>query len=338
MSAPVFLGSLHPRHGLHLPTEGTPERVPGSVRRTVTTDMLRPDGLQGMLVLAGAARDLRTSHEGVSVLGEARMRAEVDYQGSELHALWTEPERPALRQVIGTGAASGFRGRVLAADPELPAECSLLHQMLDDIPVTALVSGHSWRNEALLHGDGDISGHRPLFGRDNCAGFADGGTMMAEVDATGRAPVVTGPIAPSLLTADPWAWHPLGTLPSHGMRRARRTDVRPGPDPHVDVLFRDSYVRPDGCETVIHEYTVTVDIDGPTRTIRSILATPQVLPWVECPAAAASAQRLVGAPLAGLRKLVRATFTGVSTCTHLNDTLRSLEDVPELLVQAEQAA
>jgi len=338
MSVPLFVGSLHPRHGLHLPTEGTPERLPGSVRRTVTTDMVRPDGLQGMLVLTGRARDLHTGDEGVTVLGEARMRAEVDDKSEELCGLWSEPDRPALRQVIGTGARSGFRGRVLAADPELPAVSSLLYQLLDDIPVTTLVSGHSRVMEARRHDDGDLARHRALFGRDSCAGFSDGGTIMAGIDATGGPPMPTGPVAPSLLTADSWGWHPLDALPPHGMRRARRTDVHAGPDPYVDVLFRDSYVRPDGQETVIHEYSVTVDIDGLARSVRSIHATPRVLPWVECPAAAASAQRLVGVPLAGLRARVRGTFTGVRTCTHLSDTLRSLEDVPELLAQAEQAA
>jgi hypothetical protein len=33
---------------------------------------------------------------------------------------------------------------------------------------------------------------------------------------------------------------------------------------------------------------------------------------------------------AGLRKRVREQLVGPSTCTHLNDTLRALEDVPEL--------
>jgi hypothetical protein len=113
------------------------------------------------------------------------------------------------------------------------------------------------------------------------------------------------------------------------MRRARRTDVVGGDEPAVDVLYRDSYVRPDGLETVIHEYVVALRFrDG---VIRSLRATPRTLPWVECPAAAASAERLVGVPLDGLRTHVRKTFGGTSTCTHLNDTLRSLEDVPGLL-------
>jgi len=32
-----------------------------------------------------------------------------------------------------------------------------------------------------------------------------------------------------------------------------------------------------------------------------------------------------------LRRHIRDTFLGTSTCTHLNDTLRSLEDIPALL-------
>jgi Protein of unknown function (DUF2889) len=167
-----------------------------------------------------------------------------------------------------------------------------------------------------------------MFGRDMCAGFADGGTIMSVVDDTGRPPIVTGPVAGELTGADPWAWHDLPPLPPHSMRRARRTDVRPGPDPSVDILFRDSYVRPDGLETVIHEYAVTVRV-GAGR-IAAIRATPRALPWVECPAAAASAERLVGVSLSGLRGFVRRTFTGTTTCTHLNDTLRSLEDVARL--------
>ena len=112
--------------------------------------------------------------------------------------------------------------------------------------------------------------------------------------------------------------------------QARRIDVRPGAPTTVDVLFRDSYVRPDGLETVIHEYTLAMEVDA-TGIVSSCEATPRVLPWVECPAAASSASRLLGLPVAGLRRHVRDTFVGTSTCTHLNDTLRALEDVPALL-------
>jgi hypothetical protein len=74
-----------------------------------------------------------------------------------------------------------------------------------------------------------------------------------------------------------------------------------------------------------------VQVDPAAGVVLSCVATPHVLPWLECPVAAASATRLAGVPLAGLRGHVRQTFGGTSTCTHLNDTLRSLEDVSTLL-------
>ena len=65
--------------------------------------------------------------------------------------------------------------------------------------------------------------------------------------------------------------------------------------------------------------------------ILSCQATPRVLPWTECPRAALSAGRLVGHCLDDLRRFVRADLVGTSTCTHLNDLLRSLADVEPLL-------
>ena len=331
----VPVGALHPGHGTHDPTSGTPERVPGSVRRTATTDMLRPDGLEGVLVLRGAARDLVTHLDGhAEEAATATMRAEVDYTDSwALRLLDTAPARPALAAVLGEGAGSGLRGRLRRADPDLSAtpRGNLLHQLLDDIPVTTLVSGLAYAagRAHARGGRGERPTGRPLFGRDNCAGFADGGVLMAQVDRIGIPPLATGPPAGELRTEDELGWHELADLPVHGMRRMRRTDVVPGPVTTVDVLFRDSHVRPDGVETVIHEYTLTATVDE--GVVRTLDARPQVLPWAECPAAAASARRLQGMPLAGLRSHVRATFAGTSTCTHLNDTLRSLEDVTELL-------
>jgi Protein of unknown function (DUF2889) len=87
----------------------------------------------------------------------------------------------------------------------------------------------------------------------------------------------------------------------------------------------------DGVETIVHEYTVSAAVDSSDGVLAWCAARARVLPWVECPAAAMSAGRLAGVPVAGLRRHVRETFLGTSTCTHLNDTLRSLEDIPALL-------
>jgi hypothetical protein len=336
--------ALHPRHGIHAPTTGTPERAPGSVRRTETMDMLRPDGLLGPLVLAGRARDLVTGLDGAGVfLAIAECTARIDFIGGRvLTEISTSPGRPALQALLGRRVSSGFRSAVTAADPRLSAEDGLLNLLLDDFPVTTLVSGHAIGaglarqgrtalSLSLAEATGQPKADRHQFPRNLCAGFADGGTIMNDVDATGRPPVVTGPPAPPLATGDHLGWHETGRLPPHAMRRSRRMDVTPGPLASIDVLYRDSHVDEDGTETIVHEYTVAATVDTRDGILTSCSATPRVLPWVECPAAALSAGRLAGLPVAGLRGHVRDTFLGTSTCTHLNDTLRSLEDIPALL-------
>jgi len=329
----IPLGALHPLHGTHEPTSGTPLRTPGSVRRTATTDMLRPEGLSGPLVLVGRARDLVTGTDGAGrVVAEASTRVRIDFTGGRVvQEITSSPPRPGLAALVGGRASSGFRAAALAADPALPEENGLLNLLVDDIPVTTLVSGHAWGAGTAAERRLPVVTMRNSLIRDQCAGFADGATIMAEVDRTGLPPLVTGPAALPLVQDDPDGWHPTDALPPHGMRRSRRIDVRPGTTTVVDVLFRDAYVRPDGLETVIHEYTVALEVDPDAGVVLACEATPRVLPWVECPAAALSARRLAGQPLAGLRQHVRHTFGGISTCTHLNDTLRSLEDVPALL-------
>jgi hypothetical protein len=336
--------ALHPRHGIHEPTAGTPPRTPGSVRRTSTIDMLRPEGLFGPLVLLGRARDLVTLADGsATVAGTSSCRAAIDFLGPRLlTSISTEPARPGLQALVGVRVSSGFRAAAAAADPGLAAAESLLNLLVDDFPVATLVSGHAigagLAGQAgrpmisLAEATGQPGAdNRSPFRRDLCAGFADGGTIMNEVDGTGRPPVVTGPAAPALTTDDPLGWHELAPLPPLAMRRSRRTDVTPGRVAGIDVLFRDSYVDAGGLETIVHEYTVSAAVDTGDGVLVWCAATPRVLPWVECPAAAMSAGRLVGAPVAGLRQHVRGTFLGTSTCTHLNDTLRSLEDIPALL-------
>jgi hypothetical protein len=95
-------------------------------------------------------------------------------------------------------------------------------------------------------------------------------------------------------------------------------------------MFRDTHVDAEGTETVLHEYDVEVKVDPATLEVIESAATPRVLPWIECPQAVASAGRLVGHRIGTLRELVRRELKGVTTCTHLNDLLRSLDDVAPL--------
>jgi hypothetical protein len=128
-------------------------------------------------------------------------------------------------------------------------------------------------------------------------------------------------------------------LPPQAMRRRRRIDVfeegagRLG----IDAMFRDSYVRTDGVETIIHEYTLEAVVDGGTGVIVESRATPRVLPWQECPGAVASGERITGMTLPELHFRVRQELFGTSTCTHLNDLLRSVADAEALIAMVRDA-
>jgi hypothetical protein len=103
-------------------------------------------------------------------------------------------------------------------------------------------------------------------------------------------------------------------------------------------MFRDTHMDRDGTVTIVHEYQLAAEVDPATFIVLSIEATPRVLPYRECPEAAASGQRVVGTSTSGLRARARTEFVGASTCTHLNDVLRALEDVDHLAGTIDQEA
>jgi hypothetical protein len=298
--------------------------------------MLRPEGLTGPLVLIGVGRDLRTDSVGTGeVVGEASMRAVVDYtHGQSLLELQTDPVSD-VEPLIGKRAGSGFRSALnetYSADRE---NRSLLFSLLDDIPVTTLISGHVMGAEReasqdywQLRGQQQVEALRKA---DLCAGWREGGTIMVQLRGEGFSPTVTGPVAPALDRDDPLGWHSMAELAPSSMRRRRRLDVRQHDGRLiVDAMFRDSYVNPDGVETIIHEYTIDASVDPATSQIQHITSDARVLPWRECPVAAGSAGRLAGARVDELRSQVRESLSGISTCTHLNDALRGIEDVTAL--------
>jgi hypothetical protein len=58
-----------------------------------------------------------------------------------------------------------------------------------------------------------------------------------------------------------------------------------------------------------------------------------VLPFIECPGAVTNAAKLVGTPLPLIREAVLRDLRGTAGCTHLNDALRALAEVPKLVEQ-----
>lgn len=331
--------------GPHDPVAATPPRRPGSVRRTSSIDTTRPDGFEGAAAVDARARDLRTDGAGAGeVLGEVRLRARIS-PTRKLEEVEAWPPVPGLAALVGSRVGAGFRARVDEVLPGQRAGCTPLYLLLDDLVGASLVAGYAFQRTGgldALVGDQPVGDRRRLLAdmsRDDvCAGWAHEATLMTTVREQGTIPVPMGPPAPALEPAgDPRSWHAMDPLPPHGVRRRRRMDLLAPPghgEPHAfDAHFRDSHVDVEGQETVLHEYTVTGRVDATADRVVEATARAQVLPWVECPGAVASAGRLAGMDLAAVRERVRRELVGRTTCTHLNDTLRALADLSALLAE-----
>jgi hypothetical protein len=308
------------------PLPGTPPRRPESVRRTTAIDQRRAARGEPQEVVA-SGRDLLTRADGtVEVVDAVVLRAVVDASGT-VTGLEADPPEPGLAALVGGHASRGFRARVDEALPDHRDSASVLHQLLDDVPMASLISGYGLTRE--LGDDWDLPLTEVDRLADLCAGWQRGATMLGALEATGVFPIPIGPVAPDLTDPDdPLGWHDVGPMAERSVRRRRRLDLHASEPLVLDVHFRDSHLGTDGVEDVLHEYTLsaTVDPDEPL-TVRSAEAVVRVLPWPECPGALGSAGRIAGERVADLRHLVAADFTGTTTCTHLNDVLRSVAGV-----------
>lgn len=294
------------------------------------------------VLLVGAARDTSTDGAGVgTILAESSVRAEIG-KDRRLEVITISPQVRDLSPLLGRAVASGFRAAVDETVPNDRKNQTPLYLLLDDLPVAALISGYA--DLYVRHPDEPESASRNRahsLKADICAGWASDATMMQEIARVGRIPTPIGPEAPRLeRDDDSLSWHPIEALGPGTMRRRRRIDVVSGDILHVDAMFRDSHVDEDGLETIVHEYSLDATVEPVELVVTGCEAKARVLPWTECPRAAASAGRLEGHPVASLRTFVRQQLTGTTTCTHLNDLLRSLADVAPLardLARAETA-
>lgn len=308
------------------PTGPTRARAPGSVRRTSSLDATWPSGRSGPTRVEGRARDLRTRPDGTAeVLGEDTVLLDLLADRTLRHAQSPRVDLCALDGVRGGG---GLRARVADSLPDERAGGTPLFLLLDDLAGMSLVAGFAWSQWP----DPDVQPLRRTARRMEgvCAGFRPGASSL---DDEGRAlfshDLRAVPPLPSV--EDPQGWHPLPEPLGVSMRRARRIDVRVDDVVRVDAMFQDSCTVPAGGRLAVHEYQLTATADPRTGVLLSVAADPRVLPYAECPLAAGNVDRLVGTPLRELREVVLTALTGTAGCTHLNDALRALAEVPLLL-------
>lgn len=285
------------------------------------------------LFLEGRGRDLRTTADLASeVVADSSMVVEV---GSDraVREIRTEPELPGLDALVGARAGSGFRARLAELLPD-GASGDPLQLLLDDIPGATLISGFAFAQwypiEELLGKDGSTSTVKRRM-TDVCTGFMAGSSGLAP-DGTSRWTHRTRPVEPLGAGVDVLGWHELQQISEISMRRARRIDVwRDGRVVRVDAMFQDSSTRPEGGRMAVHEYTLTAVADLDSMTLTAVEPVARILPYAECPLAVLQVDALIGTPMADLRSVVLERLQGVAGCTHLNDALRSLADVPDLV-------
>jgi hypothetical protein len=322
---------------------GTPTRLPGSARRTTSIDMVWPDGLGSPLHLVGRARDLLTPESGAPVvLAEAEMQATIGEE-RRVESIETVPARPGIQGLVGRQGGSYLRS---AVDEVLPGEreaATPLYLLLDDIAGTSLIAGFVWtrqpeHREAMRRRPPRPTEFGVRKGRVICSGLRPGGTAQLAI-TTGTDPGHSLRRAGALVTDDDsWAWHEFPARPEVVMRRHRRVDVsRHGSELVVDAFFRDSSWEPDGTEMALHEYTVAARVDAASGMLTAVAARPHVLPFRECQWAPPHVDLLVGRPVETFRTSVQSTLTDIQSCTHLNDMLRSLAEVPALAAALESS-
>lgn len=316
---------------------GTPDRRPGSVRRTAHINMTWPDGQGTAMELRGRSRDLLTPADGATrVLDEARMVVRVG-QARTVESIEVTPHRDGIEGLVGAQGGSRFRTAIDDAIPGEREAATPLHFLLDDIAGSSLIGGFSWSQaQQPLYGPLPPL-KEPMPTRDPkranriiCSGLRPNGysdTRKEFGDFGGHYLRLPG----DLSSPDPLAWHELDPPAVPCMRRRRRVDIwQEGDAIEVDAHFRDSMWRWDGVELALHEYTLQVTVDAGSGTVRAIAAQPRVLPFPECPWAAPHVGTLVGMQVLGFRTSVQDTLTELRACTHLNDMLRCLAEVSAL--------
>lgn len=320
----------------------SPLRRPGSVRRTMSIDVVWPNGREGNGVYEGHCRDILTpiGGGGPVLIGQDHLHAEAD--GRTIVAVASTPKRDTLAPLVGVRAGGHLRAALDRTVPEEKRAGTPLYLLLDDMAGSTLVSGWAfsrWTDNWLSRMTQEERAEHARNMEGVCIGFRPGSTALfdqAKVTPEQNATRVLSLVNPQ----DPEGWHPLIDRGGINFRRARRVDVwREGDLLMIDAAFQDSASAPDGGERIaVHEYRLTATADIATGTLRSITAKAGTLPYKECPAAPSNIDQLVGLPMRNLRDQVLITLRKTAGCTHLNDALRSLAEVPVLAEHLPQTA
>ena len=271
------------------------------------------------------------------VAGEPLVLAATDLnavtgQTHEIQTIEARPDVEDLARLIGRRARGNLRKAIAEELPDEVAAGTPLYLLLDDLAGAALISGFAffvWADE--IPGFHERMAAAPPVMLGICSGFQQGSSALNPDGTLKSVSKNTGRPGPLVDPADPHGWHELPEHPAIAMRRARRIDVwEESGEIRFNAMFRDSCWNPKGEEEVVHEYEILGVADPDAGTLVSVTAVPRVLPYAECPGAAPNAVWMQGTPLRAMRREVLQRLRDTDCCTHLNDGLRALAEVPIL--------
>ena len=311
------------------PLGPAPLRRPRSVRRTSSLQATWPEGRGGLLLLSGHARDILTvdNRSPPETLAEDRLSVRIRADGV-IQSLWTERPSPGLASLVGRPSIAGLRSALAKGLMDEAAAGTPLYTLLEDIPGVCVVSSWAWTRwpQTRTHQlEAHAQARQSMQGV--CIGFAVGSSALsADSLEAHRATRVPSPVHPE----DSHGWHKLPVEDDVDMQRVRRIDVWLEDGLlRVDSMFQDSAAAPSGREAA-HEYGLLATLDPKKRLLIEARADPRILPHADCPAAAANLQRIFGTPLNEVRCQVLETLRRTAGCTHLNDAVRALAEVPQI--------
>lgn len=313
-----------------------PLRRPGSIRRTTSIDSDWPDGREEPWEMTGRARDLLTPADGSEpqILDSGQYRIMISPM-REILSIEASTDHPRLQEMVGVRA--GGASRLALAEKLGDLRGTPLYQVLDDFAGASLVARWIWsRWMDNWHESHRSSAARKTAGRGGnmmsiCTGFAPGASSLNDDGTPNHSDQSATDVGPLENADDPVGWHPMPFQQGPQKRRSRRIDLwREGDLIRIDAGFQDSGSNPQGGRTAIHEYRLYAEADAASGKLISLQALPLILPFRECPGASVKASRMVGANLNDFRDLVLETLPDTLGCTHLNDVLRALADVPAL--------
>ena len=322
-----------------------PPRPGNSIRRTCSIDVEWPEGMGGMRRFHGRVRDYLTPADGGPgrTLAEASLLAEID-QERRIVEIGADPAPARLQELVGERGGGHLRGVIRDKMPELVEQAHPLYLPLDDLSGTSLISNwaFSLHDEdwiTAMGGDAEARREEMMASRVNvCWGFKPGNSSLRP----NREGIEYGQADAGELVnpADPLGWHAFPAMPPVAFRRARRIDLTRDEAAgliRIDSAFQDSAPRPEGGRAALHEYCLRAAVRIDTLELVAIEPDPRVLPFPECPGVIPNSQRLLGKPLAEIRAQVLEHLRGPEGCTHLNDALRALADVPRLAEKLAEA-